>query len=77
MFKLALEKSIIPVLVCFLTVFLILWIRPSILVHSSSNKNCPYCLNKWLVSFIVLAVGVVAYLFVINTNIDMPQISVS
>ena len=75
MLQLFMDKQFIPVLASTLTVFLILMIRPSFLVHSSNDKNCPYCLNHWLVTLVVLLVGGITYGF-INQDIPKPRLTV-
>ena len=75
MLQLFMDKQFIPVLACVVTVFLILLIRPSVLVRGNTNKNCPYCLNTWLVTLVVLVVGSISYIL-INENAAKPQISV-
>ena len=70
------DKQFLPVVVCVLTVFLILMVRPSFLVYSSDNKNCPYCLNNWLVALIVLLAGGLTYTFV-DEDFTKPLISLA
>jgi hypothetical protein len=55
-----------------LTVFLILLFRPSILIHSSLHKSCPYCLNPWMVTLVVLLVAGGSYVM-INSS-EMPEV---
>ena len=75
MFQLLMDKQFIPVVACAITVFLILMLRPSILVHSSADKGCPFCLNKWYVTAIVLAVGGAAYVY-INQDVTRPSMAI-
>jgi len=58
------DKQFIPVIAIVIAAFLIMLIRPSPLVHSSKDPNCPYCLNPWLTTLVLLLVGGVAYLIV-------------
>jgi len=74
-FQVFMDKQFLPVLACVITIFLILLIRPGFLIHSSENKSCPYCLNKWLVTLAVLIVGGVTYA-VVNQGTPRPSIAI-
>ena len=67
------DKQFIPVAACVVAIFLLLLVRPSFLVNSSNDKECPYCLNKWLVSAVVLAIGSVAFVYV-NQGAERPSV---
>nr|QBK87634.1 MAG: hypothetical protein LCMAC201_05470 [Marseillevirus LCMAC201] len=75
MLQLFMDKQFIPVLAAAITIFLILIIRPAFLVKSSMNKDCPYCLNPWLVTLVVLIVGGATYA-VVNQDSARPQLSI-
>jgi hypothetical protein len=75
MLQLFMDKQFIPVLASAITVLLILLTRPGFLVRSSDNKNCPYCLNAWLVTLVVLAVGGITYA-VVNEDAAKPRLPV-
>nr|QBK88144.1 MAG: hypothetical protein LCMAC202_05060 [Marseillevirus LCMAC202] len=75
MFQLFMDKQFIPVIAVAITIFLILIIRPSFLVKSSTNSDCPYCLNPWLVTLVVLVVGGATYAAV-NQDAAKPQLNI-
>ena len=68
------DKHFMPVVACVIAIFLILIFRPSFLVHSADHKECPYCLNPWLVTLTVLIVGGSVYA-AINQNTITPGVN--
>ena len=68
------DKHFVPVLISALTVFVILLARPAFLVKNSQDKDCPYCLNPWLVTLAVIVVGGFSYAFVYQ-DVTKPSIS--
>ena len=63
MVKVNLTLAYLPVVICVLTVFGLSWLRPSFMIKPSNDTTCPYCINPWIISLIVLITGTVAFYF--------------
>ena len=72
-YRLFFNKSFLPVALSVLTIFLILILRPSFLIRHKDYTPCPYCINPWLVTLIVLIVGSLSY-YMINKNMGLKEL---
>ena len=77
MLQLFMDKQFIPVIGVVIAALVILLIRPSFLVYSSKDPSCPYCLNPWLTSLVLIVIGAFIYAFInqdgIKPSINMYQ----
>jgi hypothetical protein len=58
------QREYLPILIAIILIFLILYIRPSILVYSKENIHCPLCINPWLTTLIVLITSSIIYYYI-------------
>jgi len=64
------SKTLWPMYAVVVAAFILLSMRPSLLLNSRENAAAPFCPKAWLTAIVLLVIGVAVAYFTMNNGIQ-------